>query len=318
MENRVRYKIGEIEFEAEGSVEILERERNVFLNTILPAAVDAIMRTRSGENSIQYIETLDQSSVLLNAENIMEGQNDLEIDISASKNSRTSLASFLITYGNLTEQDFVLFSAYYDEMNNKTKEFSSENVKNYYAEARRTEYSNVSMLIRQLVKKGLIMDAPDAEKKTPKLYIVTQNGIDYIGSYQAKENGNEKPKTVKARKARNKVVSKYSSLNADELNLNNYPQIKGLSTFKKQMIMLLHIINQEDKGDTFSVGDIQYLMTDMLGLPASIDQINGIFNKNKSWFKSEKDPNNKKAYQRKLLQGAKDFAQAIIAETKGI
>jgi hypothetical protein len=32
----------------------------------------------------------------------------------------------------------------------------------------------------------------------------------------------------------------------------------------------------------------------------------------KSWFKSEQDPNNKKAYKRKLLQGAKDFAKKII------
>lgn len=56
MENRVKFKIGEIEFEAEGSAEVIERERNVFMNALLPAAVDAIVRTRGVESANQYIE----------------------------------------------------------------------------------------------------------------------------------------------------------------------------------------------------------------------------------------------------------------------
>ena len=35
MNNKVKFKIGEIEFEAEGSAEVVERERNVFLNALL-------------------------------------------------------------------------------------------------------------------------------------------------------------------------------------------------------------------------------------------------------------------------------------------
>lgn len=56
MENRVKFKIGEIEFEAEGSAEVIERERNVFMNALLPAAVDAIVRTRGVDSANQYIE----------------------------------------------------------------------------------------------------------------------------------------------------------------------------------------------------------------------------------------------------------------------
>ncbi len=55
-----------------------------------------------------------------------------------------------------------------------------------------------------------------------------------------------------------------------------------------------------------------YLQKNFHRLPASIDQINGIFKTNKSWFKPEQDPTNKKAYRRKILQGAKDFAESII------
>ena len=156
------------------------------------------------------------------------------------------------------------------------------------------------------------MDDPSAEKKMPKPYILTTTGIQYVETYQPKESGQEKPKTAKSRKTKNKQLSTYANLCADDLNLKNYPEIKSQNTFKQQMLLLLYIVTVEGKGDSFSVTDIQYLMTDMLGLPASIDQINGILKKNKSWFKSEQDPNNKKAYKRKLLQGAKDFAQSII------
>lgn len=57
-------------------------------------------------------------------------------------------------------------------------------------------------------------------------------------------------------------------------------------------------------------------MTDILGLPATQDQINGVFKNNKSWFKKEDDSNNKKAYKRKLLQGAKDFIIEVIEKNK--
>lgn len=56
-EIRVKFEIGEIKFEAEGSADLVERERSIFNNTLLPAAIDAIVRTRSVPQSAQYIET---------------------------------------------------------------------------------------------------------------------------------------------------------------------------------------------------------------------------------------------------------------------
>lgn len=46
-EIRVKFEIGKIKFEAEGSADLVERERSIFNNTLLPAAIDAIVRTRS-------------------------------------------------------------------------------------------------------------------------------------------------------------------------------------------------------------------------------------------------------------------------------
>ena len=103
-------------------------------------------------------------------------------------------------------------------------------------------------------------------------------------------------------------------MNPDELNLSNYPGINKLNNFKEQMLMIMYIVSNEGKGESFSVTDIQCLMTDILGLPASRDQINGVFKNNKTWFKKEEDSDNKRAYKRRLLQGAKDFIIKLIED----
>lgn len=314
LKNRVSFKIGEIEFEAEGSAEIVERERSVFLSTLLPAAVDAIVRTRGMKQASQYIAAVEQPTMLLPLEGGVEQSDELVISPAVDL-TRTSLASFIQHYGSLTDQDFTLIAAYYDEKKNGSQSFTSESVKQFYADARRGKYSNYSDLLQRLTQKGYIMDAPDGAKKMPKPYILTDAGMKYVESYKPKENGEDKPKSPRAKRTQSKQVSVYTALCADDLNLAKYPEIKKQNTFKKQMLLTLYIVTTEGKGDSFSVADIQYLMTDILGLPATNRQIGGIFENNRSWFKSEQDPNNKKAYRRKLLQGAKDFAQSIISGT---
>lgn len=314
MENRIRFKIGEIEFEAEGTAEVVERERNVFLNSLLPAAVEAIVRTKEHNTQSQYIAEQD-TPLLEQIDEIGVNNNNnryTTVDSLSQDFSRTSLPDFLKRFGDISDQDFAIMSVYYyEKKNGKTVSFTSETVKLYYAEARRKQYSNYSGLLAELFKKGLIMDDPEAEKKTPKSYILTTSGINYIENYQPKERS-EKSKTTKPRKSKAKLPSEYSTINIDDLNLDNYPDAKKLSSFKEQMIMIMHIITNEQKGELFSVADIQCLMTDIFGLHATENQIKGVFKNNKTWFKKENDPDNKRAYKRKMLQGAKDFIQKII------
>lgn len=314
MENRVKFKIGDIEFEAVGSAEVVERERSVFLNALLPAAVDAVVRTRGVIPEKKYIDNKQYQELMPSSE--IDPVTTV-IEVEKEDLSRTSLSSYLNKYGRLNDQDFALIAAYFDEKKNKTPMFSSESIKRYYSEARKSEYSNISELLRQLAKKGMIMDAPYPEIKTPKQYILTAEGILFVEKYVPKEESLEKKAKSRTKKPRSRAESIYVSLSADDMNINNYPVIKKLNSFKEQMILTMFIIVNEGKGDTFTILDLQYLMTDILGLPASIDQINGIFHKNKSWFKPEQDINNKKALRRKLLEGAKDFAKEIITREMG-
>lgn len=308
MENRVKFKIGEIEFEAEGTAEVIERERGIFLNSILPAAIDAVVKTRTVESvNNSYLSSVGAAPHAIECKEVDCVGVEKRMDL-----SRTNLVTFLKQYGNLSDQDFVLFSAYYDEKKNNIKSFSSESVKKYYAEARRTEYSNVSALLRELAKKGLIMDDPDAEQKTPKTYIITNEGLTYIEMYVPKITSEDKKKSHITKKKYAKIDSVYSSLSADDLNLNKYPEIKSMKNFKDQMMLVMYICASENKGEAFTAQDIECLMSDILGLPARNTQVQGVFRRNKIWFKDEDDPNNPKMVKHVLLQCGKDYVKGII------
>ena len=308
---KLKYKVGEIEFEAEGPAEAVEQQRVNFMNVVLPAAVDAMVRTQAVIEHQPYIDAATQPAMLeagLPVEPLAT-PNQLENDF-----SRTSLASFLKKYGTLGDQDFTLFAAYFDEKKNGTKAFSIENVKQYYQEGRRAAYSNNSQLLRQLAKKGYIMDtsAPE-DAKAGKYYMLTNDGIAYIEAYTPKEDSGDKKKP-RAKKATNKKDSVYSTITADDLNLAAYPEVKSLSPGKEQVIMAMYIVTNENKGEWFTVDDVIYLLTNIFEIPANVDNVNGVFKRNKSWFTSKQDDNNKKAYQRKLLTGAKDFAKRLISK----
>lgn len=98
-------------------------------------------------------------------------------------------SAFLLSekYGQLTEQDFTLFAAYFDEKKNRNMCFSIEDVKRYYAEARRSLPKNPSMSLNRLAEKGYIMDAATADEgKSGKCYMLTEAGIAFIETYVPK------------------------------------------------------------------------------------------------------------------------------------
>lgn len=149
--------------------------------------------------------------------------------------------------------------------------------------------------------------------KPGNYYMLTTDGIAYIESYVPQEDLGDKKKP-RAKKATNKKDSVYLTITADDLNLAAYPEVKSLSPGKEQVIMAMYIVTNENKGEWFTVDDVIYLLTNIFEIPANVDNVNGVFKRNKSWFTSKQDDNNKKAYQRKLLTGAKDFAKRLISK----
>ena len=308
---KLKYKVGGIEFEAEGSAEAVEQQRINFMNAVLPAAVDAMARTQVVVEHQSYIEAAAQPTLL------ESGVSDESLTTAVHKEndfSRTSLASFLRKYGVLNEQDFTLFAAFFDEKKTAKKSFSIDDVKKYYAEARRQVPSNPSMSLNRLAEKGYIMDVPKPEDaKNGEYYMLTADGISYISTYVPKADLGEKKKTrTKTKKSGCKISEAYASITADDLNIKNYPAVKSLSGPKEQVIMAMYIATEEGKGEWFTVEDVIHLLVNIFEVPANTDMVNGVFKRNKSMFVSEKDPTNLKAHRKKLLSGAKDFAVDII------
>ena len=312
---KLEYKVGAIEFKAEGSADAVEQQRINFMESVLPAAVDAMTRTQGATVQGSYFESAPQTPML---EARAQEEHTIAIPVAGADLSRTSLSSFLKQYGTLTELNFTLFSAYFDEVKNGKKAFSIEDVKRYYAEARRPVPKNPSMSIHRLVERGHLMDAssPDDEKNG-KYYMLTDDGMTYIKGYVPKESSGEKKTHAKARKTTIKSASTYATINADDLSIGNYPAIKSLPGTKEQVIMAMYIVTNEGRGEWFTVEDIIYLLINIFEVPANVNTINSVFKRNKSMFTAEQDPSNKKACRRKLLSGAKDYAKSLI-ENNGV
>ena len=121
----------------------------------------------------------------------------------------------------------------------------------------------------------------------------------------------EKKTTSKLRKPSPKLKSTYADINCDELNLDKYPEIKSLKYFKEKMMIILYIITNEGKGEWFTTFDVLCLLTDVFGEAATKDQVNGVFKREKLWFKSENIEGNGKEVKRKLLNQGINFAKSL-------
>lgn len=310
-EIRVKFEIGDIKFEAEGSADLVERERSIFNNTLLPAAIEAIVRTRGVAQNTQYIGSLEASAhpAITAPANIptLPEQTDTA---STEDFSRTSLASFVKGKGANEHYDFIICAVYYNEKKNDISSFSSSTLKDLYSDAKKPLPGNLSMSLSELVKKGLIMEDPTAKGSNPKVYVLTADGEETVNKMQPTE-AKEKKAASKPRKQRQKTESLYAQISCDDLNLSKYPEVKLFKDFKEKMMLILYIITNEGKGEWFSTDDVLCVMTDIFGESATKDQVNGVFKREKRWFKSENIDGNSKLVHRKLLNEGKSYAQSL-------
>ena len=312
---RVRFEIGDIKFEAEGSADLVERERSIFNETLLPAAIDAIVRTRGVTKSTMYIDNSNsnQQAVLTSDSTVVLPERIMS-DVSEDF-FRTSLASFAKSKGAEAHYDFILCAAYYNEKKNGISSFSSVTIKDLYSDAKKPLPGNLSSSLSELVKKGLIMEDSSAKGSNPKVYVLTLDGEEAVRMMQPTEYKGKKV-TSKPRKQRQKTESIYSGINCDDLNLSKYPEVKLLKDFKEKMMLVLYIVTNEEKGEWFTTADVCYLMTEIFGEAATDNQVKGVIKREKRWFKVENVEGNNGLVHRKLLNEGKAFAQSLGVATK--
>lgn len=310
-EIRVKFEIGDIKFEAEGTADLVERERSIFNNTLLPAAIEAIVRTRGVVQNTQYMGSLEAST----QPTVVAHANTLALPEQTGKAStedfsRIGLASFVKSKGANEHYDFIICAVYYNEKRNGISSFSSATIKDLYSDAKKPLPGNLSMSLSELVKKGLIMEDPTSKGSNPKVYVLTADGEEAVNKMQPTEAKEKKP-TSKPRKQRQKAESLYAQISCDDLNLGNYPEVKLLKDFKEKMMLILYIVTNEGKGEWFTTADVLCLMTDIFGESATNKQVDGVFRREKRWFKAENIDGNNKLVHRKLLNEGKSYAQSL-------
>lgn len=299
---KLRYKVGEIEFEVEGNPEDVEQQRLNFMDAVLPAAVEAMVRTHTVTDNESYFESQEVNPPL------MEAATPALLTL-ASSSVAMSINEFLNSKNFSSQIDTALGLVYYNEKHKEISDFSTDELKQYFRDAKVKVPGNPSDVVSKLVGRSHIMESENKGR-----YKLTRTGDGFIENFVAKPKGDSKVKS-KPRTAHSKKPSVYSSFTADDLNLAKYPKIKAQDSFKKQMMLALYIVSEEGHGDSFSVTDVKCIMTDKLGLPATDNQIQGVFDRERTWFTSVSDETNKKAYKRRLLVGAKDFAKSIIEKS---
>lgn len=94
---------------------MVERERSIFNNTLLPAAIDAIVRTRSVARSAQYIEAQDSQQPAILTTTNTAALPEQAVENSTTDFSRMSLASFVKSKGADAHYDFIICAVYFNE-----------------------------------------------------------------------------------------------------------------------------------------------------------------------------------------------------------
>lgn len=299
-ELEIKIKIGEIEFYAKGQSADVEAQRQIFTSIVLPAAVDAIKISRASQTYITETTT----PVL---ESVKEGS----ASVDNADYSTMSVNEFIKCKGFKSQIDIAMGLIFYNEKYRGCHDFSSDDLKQYFKDARISPSpKNPSDVINRLFGKTFIMNGDDKKR-----YYLTQSGYQFVETYTLKETKAKKSVPLKPRKMQIQDESDYAHLSADDLNLKKYPAIKSFKDFKERMMLVLYIVKEEKHGDEFSVNDVQVIMTDILGHSATKGQVQGVFDRNATWFKTIPDSNNKKRVKHRLLNDAIEYAKGLIANS---
>lgn len=299
MTNKVRIKMGPIEFEAEGDSDLIERERSQFFS-LLPQAILAVSPVVSTPSLVvENSETETFSS---------ETENTLLLE--KNSNVYTSIASFLNDKKFSTDVELVMGVGYYIECIEKNGIFTSKDVENKLIEARKAKPKNISQMLTQNIKKGYLRECAD-KKDNLKAYSVLDEGIKWCESYVAPTTDSKK-KTTRAKHNGN-PESPLLAFSLDELNLDNYCDISQISKFNEQMIVVMYIYTKEKDIEYFSFNDIVAVFKTKFKLPATDRKVRYAFDNGGIMF--DKKVEKKIAYHKLMNAGIKE-AERIINQQK--
>jgi len=299
MINRIKIKLGQIEFEAEGESELIERERQEFFS-ILPHAITAvsstIMVTEHPKLTTEEIPLSDNISP--------------QSLVDSEAKSYDSLITFLKEKDFQNDVELTLGVTYYIDCIDNVGPVTVKDIENKLLEARKGKPSNINQCINLNIRKGYMAEYPD-KKDGHKTFTLLSEGIKWCQSYTLTEKKAKKkpsslknPKTVKE--------SELIKISLDELNLDKYIDISKLDKFREQLLVVMLIYTREKNIEYFKINDLIAIFKHKFRLSATDKQIDGVFRRAGTDF----DKKTENGVHYRMLQGAINEADSIIARDK--
>ncbi|MDE6952438.1 MAG: hypothetical protein K2P09_01335 [Erysipelotrichales bacterium] len=305
MANKIRIKMGPIEFEAEGDIDLIERERQQFFS-LLPQAITAVSPVVSQSDNL--VETVTKYK---NIENLQDSSKLLVVDSVSDSIKYDSIASFLNSKKFSTDVECVMGVAYFIEIVEKKGAFTSKDIELKLAEARRAKPSNTSQFLNLNIKKGFLKECSE-KKEGLKTYSILNDGILWCENYKAEESDGKK-KSGRSKAIQNNTNSPLLGIGLDELNLEKYCDITQLTKIDDQILVFMLIYTNEKGIEYFSFNDVASTLKGKFKISVTERQVRYMFNKSGTMFDKKTE---KRVVLHKLMQSGIREAQRIVDENK--
>jgi hypothetical protein len=305
MTNRIRIKIGPVEFEAEGDSELIQREREQFFNA-LPQAVTVITPAVAG--TLQLSDT--SSEIGKSEEEPIRATPQLPSVINAA--SFESLPSFLNEKSFSTDIELVMGVAYYLSRVKGIDSFTTKDIENALTDAKQSAPNNVSQCIASNIHKGFLRECSE-KKDGLKTYSVLEKGITWCKSYSPKE-AEQKRKANRSKTPKLVKDSPLLSVSVDDLHIENYCEISKIQKFKEQVFTVMLIYTKETPFTYFSYRDIVAVFKEKLKLLTATERkVRYVLDKGATMFDKKTE---KGIVSHKLTNSGLQRAEQIVAQQR--
>ena len=279
-----------IEFEIESDPETIEKERKAFLETL--PTITVLANNKIYEENNTEVELIDESKV-----KYLPAQ---------TKNITTNLNTFLHEKGFSSDIDKCLAVIYFMNEVENVESVNNQIIKERMQKAKLIIPKSISVALNGLTVKGFIQLLEQDGNKGMNYYI-TQEGIKYIEEYEKKD---KKGKSMRKNKTTKKnIANRYSFLTKEMMNLEQYPEFSKLKSSKDKIMLIMYIMKEIDKGEYFTITELEYIISQIFNDKLSTDTIKGVFKNQSSakYFDKRNVENNNKVNEYKMLQSGFNY-----------
>lgn len=304
MANRIRIKIGAVEFEAEGDATLIEREREQFFS-FLPQISSLL--TPVTEKPLQLPASSPEGESKEGSTQIAE-----KLPLVNVPPSYESLASLLDEKKFSTDVELVMGVAYYLSRVKVVDPFTGRDVENALNDAKQLVPKNVSQCIASNIHKGFLRECSE-KRDGLKTYSVLEKGITWCKSYAPKE-AEQKRKANRSKTPKLVKDSPLLSISVDDLHIDNYCEISNLQKFEEQVFTVMLIYTKETPFTYFSYKDIVAVFKEKLKLLTATERkIRYVLDKGATMFDKKTE---KGIVSHKLTNSGLQRAEQIVAQQR--